>query len=535
MASSDRPMATGRTDPLISAKPPHAAASASDQTGPKGFYDALFKHLVDQIKEQHGLRTVVIQSILAGDDWSGGEDGYDWIYADERTQEQQSQAEQYEAREQLSQTPLTVHGIHFPPADAGLSHDYQTLLKPFDKLRFVECEFYGESLFEDRLASVHFENCVFHNDWTVSECHGFDESKPLFKGCDFRRSVIIGGAETGYAPIDRYDSVFEGTSIDQLCLENSKLDIELFKSDGSMAPAIRSIKITNCRIESPLKASSIKSIEEIDCRLTVFRKKFTLDKCNIGRISLLSVNFEGLASFHQSQFENVFARKCIFSDQVLFIECKFQSNQSDASFKFDNVTFESAISFRESQFDCPLDMRGTDRAREPDFLDTAFSKDALDQMDREAFRIIKHSFDSVGNHIEANRYFAHEMNAYRRELRTHPDRSSWPIRRERILLWINAVVSDHGQNYMRAASWLLATVIVSAIVFATFGSAEEPMLPESLVLLADGANTLAMGFLPLRGLMAGRENLAFFILLATVLISVFTWHLLVAVRRHSKR
>jgi len=203
MASSDRMMATGQTDPLSSEKPLSAAAWAGNQAGRKSFYDALLKHLSDQIKEQHGLRTFVIQSILTGDDWSEGEDGYDWMYADEPTQEQQSQAEQYEAREQLSQTPLTVHGIHFPPADDRLSHDYQMLLTPFDKLRFVECEFYGETLFEERLAGVHYDNCVFHNDWTVSECHGFDESKPLFKECDFRRSVRICGTKTGHAPIDR--------------------------------------------------------------------------------------------------------------------------------------------------------------------------------------------------------------------------------------------------------------------------------------------------------------------------------------------
>ena len=234
MGSSDGPMVTGQTEPLTSEKPLDVAAWEAIQTGSKGFYDALLKHLIDQIKEQHGLRTFVIQSILTGDDWSG---------------EQQSQAEQYEAREQLSQMDFTVHGIHFPPADDRLSHNYQMLFTPFDKLRFVECEFYGETLFEERLAGVHYDNCVFHNDWTVSECHGFDESKPLFKECDFRRRVRIDGTKTGHAPIDRYDVVFAGTSIDQLCLENSKLDIELFRSEESKGPAIRCINITNCHIE----------------------------------------------------------------------------------------------------------------------------------------------------------------------------------------------------------------------------------------------------------------------------------------------
>lgn len=46
-----------------------------------------------------------------------------------------------------------------------------------------------------------------------------------------------------------------------------------------------------------------------------------------------------------------------------------------------------------------------------------FSDLAAERTDRETFRIIKHSFDAVGNHIEANKYFAHEMQACRRELR----------------------------------------------------------------------------------------------------------------------
>ena len=70
MGSSDKPMAKEKTDPLSSEKPLSAAAWAANQTGRKGFYDALLKHLIDQIKEQHGLRTFVIQSILTGDDWS---------------------------------------------------------------------------------------------------------------------------------------------------------------------------------------------------------------------------------------------------------------------------------------------------------------------------------------------------------------------------------------------------------------------------------------------------------------------------------
>lgn len=35
---------------------------------------------------------------------------------------------------------------------------------------------------------------------------------------------------------------------------------------------------------------------------------------------------------------------------------------------------------------------------------------------RETFRVIKHCFDSIGNHLEANKFFAEEMKAKKREL-----------------------------------------------------------------------------------------------------------------------
>lgn len=53
--------------------------------------------------------------------------------------------------------------------------------------------------------------------------------------------------------------------------------------------------------------------------------------------------------------------------------------------------------------------------------------------------------------------------------------------------------------------------------------------------VANVAHTVAAGVLTLRGAMVDRGHLLSLIVLTTFLVSVFTWHLLVALRRHSKR
>ena len=482
---------------------------------------------------QPAIESIIDASGLSAD--VSADDEYDWMFEEERTPEQEAQAKRYEMREQLAAEPLEIRGIHFPPVVRAVPYDFEKLLKLFGKFIFVECHFYGLGVFADRVVEIHFDNCVFHNDWVVTESHAFGDSKPLFDECTFHQKVIFDGDKLGPASLRDYDGIFGGSDIEQLVLTDFTLDVALFQENHLADFCIRSIKINRCKIEAQFIATRLTGLNVFECKSTVFSKKLMLHCCQVGHLRLIDTNCEGLASFYESNFHEVLARKCLFSNQALFVKCRFGSDQPQQTVAFEEVTFESSISFRKSEFYCPLSMRSTDRQGQPNFLDTTFTQPALAKMDRETFRIIKHSFDSVGNRIEANKYFAHEMDAYRHELRESDDRADWAIRWERLLLWMNATLSYHGQSYPRALLWLGGIISAAGMILARYEEAAGTAQSSLLTTWGGWLNTAAMGFLPLGPFIADREHLAFFILAVTALISVFIWHLLVALRRHSKR
>lgn len=165
----------------------------------------------------------------------------------------------------------------------------------------------------------------------------------------------------------------------------------------------------------------------------------------------------------------------------------------------------------------------------PTFLGSEFEGKSQKTTDRETFRIIKQAFLSVNNQIEANRIYSYEMESYRHELRTNGSKP------ERLLLWFNAIISNHGQDYLKAACWFLLCILIIAIVMANHENqwiGTKYTGPIWWQYIRNTLNGFARGFLPLSGVY--KENYEFFQMIMTFILSGVTWHLLIALRRHKK-
>ena len=212
--------------------------------------------------------------------------------------------------------------------------------------------------------------------------------------------------------------------------------------------------------------------------------------------------------------------------------------QQSGSILLRYVTFYSFINFRGAQFFLPLDLRNTNRREPPNFLDCVFNKKARKGTDRETFRIIKHSFEAVGNRIEANVFYALEMEAYRRELREAASQPGghWRLW-ERLLVSLNFVLSRHGQSYWQP---LLGVLFCAAVIALQQANLQHGWLvwPESATWCTDPLmNTLnawASGVIVLRLFYAAFPGHEAFILLMMVMLSTCIWHFLVATRRHHR-
>ena len=87
-----------------------------------------------------------------------------------------------------------------------------------------------------------------------------------------------------------------------------------------------------------------------------------------------------------------------------------------------------------------MDFENSNLKEQPNFLKTDISSK---NTNRETFRIIKHSFDTSGNKIEANRFFVKEMQAYRKEVSKEKKCS------ERFIFFMNGFLSEFGGSYFK--------------------------------------------------------------------------------------
>lgn len=534
---------------LTSAKPLDGHEWLADKEAGDEFYLELQDYLVRALAKQIGQSVGHVRHHLRLY-WSKKpeqqEDDYAWMFEQELTVEQQERADQDDLLEAIKDTVITVKGIHFPAIDTvELREDYHCLFAPIESLHFIDCHFYDEQIFTENIAGrvfskACFTGCTFHNDWHVTEGAAPKSNPVLFDRCHFKKNVIIDGLKVYSFSGSGYTSIFKNCHLNHVSIKSALIDIELFEYSKEQPANLKSIKTKNCTFDAKLTLANIKGVDSIEFSSTVFNKKCALINCQISKATIKNTNFNQLVDFYSSEFDQLYLQKSIFEDFVGFEKCQFgaKTSTSTEAIMLNYVTFYSFINFRNAAFNQPLDLRNTNRKEQPNFLDARFSASAAQNTDRETFRIIKQSFDAVGNRIEANKYFAQEMQAYRRELKKEAKEGNGSHWRERLLLWVNATASKHGQDYWRATLWFVAVIGMTALVIANDTYQwfiAPPQVQYWLQFIAGPLNGFALGFLPLTTVFEGREHLAFFLFLATLSLSGITWHLLVAIRRHSKR
>jgi hypothetical protein len=113
-----------------------------------------------------------------------------------------------------------------------------------------------------------------------------------------------------------------------------------------------------------------------------------------------------------SHFQSFYIFKSIFEKFAGFERNVFSGDDKATMFKY--VTFLDFTNFRSVEFNNGLDLETTNLQEPPNFLNAKIN---VKNTNRETFRIIKHSFDKIGNQIEANKYFSFEMKKYKEELK----------------------------------------------------------------------------------------------------------------------
>jgi hypothetical protein len=495
-------------------------------------------YLAEQIAAQcNGISAAQAYAYLA-QKLAGVQSDYVWMFTNERDAEQLQEAAVYEVEEALNKTTLIISNMHFKPNMAGDAADGEAQLAVARNIHFKACHFYTHSILaNDVLPNFDFEDCTFHKLWHQPLAEATLTGLVLYKACTFEQSVELsgGGLDVGYR------ALFSDCNISQLTLKGLRLKgAKVFDNSPGQMTTLGALLVQDSHIKTKFTLDNIKGITSVKLVSSKFKDKFAMLACEVKALSIINTNFNGLVDFYQTRFESFRIQKSIFRDFSGFEDCVFgKDGTSDGKIELRYVTFYSFVNFRQACFNLPLDLRNTNRADQPNFLDSTFSDAARLGTDRETFRIIKQSFETVGNRIEANVFFANEMDAYRRELRQRRrDNHEHIPRTEELLLLLNALISRHGQSYWLPLLWLLGTAGLFALQQANSlhrWVALPACLGNWLMPVVDLLNAWAKGlvfFQPLYAKFEGQEAL---ILLVGVALSTFAWHFLVAVRRHNRR
>lgn len=419
---------------------------------------------------------------------------------------------------------IIFDGIFFPCRDSRDRFDYFNILKKIGGAHFNSCKFSLMSCDLSDLA-VFYQDCEFTQSWAISNTKILDNvNNVIYQNCIFKDKVQVFRWDNEDGLIDYslfYDCSFEVA----LNLHEITFKSMLF-NNSNKKQVIPFLWIDNCAFEqnfilNNLVAESFKIVD------TLFLSKVELKSGEIREFTLGNTNFNGLFDAYSSKFGEFKVFKSIFSEFVGFELCKFSlfkgNSISNDIATFQYTTFLSFTNFRNTIFYGGLNLEDANLKEPPNFLNIELKSN---NTNRETLRIIKYSFDKIGNHIEANKFFVLEMKKYKEELFQANENKKENRWKEKIVYLINEYISDFGSNYFLSVFWILVS---SSIYYLLVFLHKKDKVNMGISFLDD----IAKSMIPFKAFLeSGMEfiSLIFYIIFATLI-----WQTIVAVKRYTKR
>ena len=210
-------------------------------------------------------------------------------------------------------------------------------------------------------------------------------------------------------------------------------------------------------------------------------------------------------------------------------DISFKYNKKYCLFNINKCYFNKTVDFGGSNLIGGLKIERTFFLSEVNFKDCEINDN---KTNRETYRLIKNSLDKNGDIIEANKYFVEEMRAYNREI-------SWKKNpAEKILLHFNDIISNFGSSYIIPLLLIIITMIIYSIIVFEFdhryvGDISNLPLYKESIFSCNLWNNIAKNFSYFNFKL--KPGMEFISLLFYIFWGICTWHLIVAVKRHTKR
>ena len=438
-------------------------------------------------------------------------------------------------KKKFSEYKIGFHDILFP--DISLIN-YTETLSVFKNIWFKKCVFYV-GYFNLKFTGVFFEECVFKYDLCIKPTALFLlKTDFVFYRCIFEHKIYI-DSKGKDREVFEYGLFEECNFKAIISLSNAEFEREVFKfkpipnidTEVSEPTWLSSILINNVIFHDKCKFNYI-DIVNLVIKDTKFLSKLEVKESVISYFELNNSNVSEVFDSFDSRFIRFIFYKSIFTDFSGFEKVYFglEDNFNDLyTARFIYTTFMSFSNFRSTKFLSGLDFENSNLKEQPNFLKADISSI---NTNRETFRIVKKSFDDVGNQLEANKFFVEEMKAYKKELDDNGNK--W----DRLVYRANEEVSDFGRSYIKPSALLFLSLIIYTSLLSIHESFFENynyLLHPWVDYLSIQANEVAKNLLPFSKFLEKKSGIEFISLLFYIWFGILIWQIIVAVKRHTQR
>ena len=476
--------------------------------------------------------------------------------------------------ERLKDINIVIENITFP-YDDNLKHqgsEISDILWRISKIEFINCNFYSNNFRINK--NTYFKDCNFKSTFFIEpfSINNFDELYRYSK-CTFYKEVYVTPSKESKEVLC---NLFEECDfLSEMTVQDLSFKKSLFKfpdplsiiEDQSLTNDIdiekivscynfNSLIIKNCVFENDIKINGFSedyinnikllgydlqknclNIENLKIVDTKFESKLEIKSSVIKILEFKNSNVGKVFDSFESDFEKVYFYKSIFKDFAGFEKVDFGKKgcfSQEYQTQFIYTTFMSFSNFRRAIFHSGLDFERVNLKEQPNFLGVVVDRH---NTNRETYRIIKDSFDSNGNHIEANKFFAEEMRAYKNELFSTYNSKEGKLA-EKFIFLINWLISDFGKSYIRPFMILLLLIILyfgSYAFYESWYASDIYSVPKSVSHIYNFLNNCAKNFMPFSRFIENKKGFEFVSLIFYILFAVLIWQIVVAVKRHTQR
>ncbi|NQV19407.1 MAG: hypothetical protein HQ534_12805 [Armatimonadetes bacterium] len=220
------------------------------------------------------------------------------------------------------------------------------------------------------------------------------------------------------------------TIIDHLKLSNKRIDVLSFKGK---------CKFNTVAILGEYKKQMC--FDEYD-----IGSDFEINDCIFNDGSYIVIKKMNFNNFSIIDNDNISDAFCLYDTKI---DNKIRFEYTDISnFEFYNLDIEHAYKiFKNISFISNNGFTIFNRVKWGDIRNT-FDK----ATDRDTYRQLKYVNEKQGNIIEANKFYSAEMEAYKKEITAKESKAPY---REKIIFWMNYLVSDFGRSWILPLLWYL--------------------------------------------------------------------------------